>query len=88
MFQKAVEEISKLYPSTIRPAIEYKEWLTGKLKTALEGLGIQQAIQLATLLASLLDGMTIQAQIDTNTVKIEDYWTRVQQLIQLELLNA
>jgi len=88
MFQKAVEEISKLYPSTIRPAIEYKEWLTGKLKTALEGLGIQQAIQLATLLASLLDGMTIQAQIDTNTVKIEDYWKRVQQLIQLELLNA
>ena len=88
MFQKAVEEISKLYPSTIRPAIEYKEWLTGRLKSSLEGLGIQQAIQLATLLASLLDGMTIQAQIDTDAVKIEDYWKRVQQLIQLELLNA
>ena len=88
MFQKAVEEISKLYPSTIRPAIEYKEWLNGKLKSALEGLGIEQAIQLATLLASLLDGMTIQAQIDTNAVKIEDYWKRVQQLIELELMNA
>ena len=88
MFQKAVEEISKLYPSTIRPAIEYKEWLNGKLRSALEGLGIEQAIQLATLLASLLDGMTIQAQIDTNAVKIEDYWKRVQQLIELELMNA
>ena len=84
MFQKAVEEISKLYPSTIRPAIEYKEWLNGKLRSALEGLGIEQAIQLA----SLLDGMTIQAQIDTNAVKIEDYWKRVQQLIELELMNA
>ena len=88
MFQKAVEEISRLYPSTIKPAIEYKEWLTRKLKTALEGLGVKQAMQLATLLASLLDGMTIQAQIDVESVKIDDYWKRVQQLIQLELINA
>ena len=88
MFQKAVEEISRLYPSTLKPAIEYKEWLTDKLQTALEGLDINPSKQLATLLASILDGMTIQAQIDVDTVNIEDYWKRVQRLIQLESMDC
>jgi AcrR family transcriptional regulator len=88
MFQKAVEEISKIYPSSLQPAIDYKEWLSGRLRDALQGLGVQQADQLAALLSSILDGMTIQAQIDPNAVHIDDYWNRVEKLIQLEIPAA
>ena len=42
MFQKAVEEISKIYPSSLQPAIDYKEWLKGKLCQALNRLGVKQ----------------------------------------------
>ncbi|WP_180086110.1 TetR/AcrR family transcriptional regulator [Acinetobacter sp. YH12145] len=85
MFQKAVEEISKVYPSSLQPAIDYKEWLKSKLSTALQPLGIQQTEQLAAFLSSILDGMTIQAQIDPNQVHLADYWKRVESLIRLEL---
>ena len=47
---------------------------------------IKQPLQLAILLTSILDGMTIQAQIDKNSVNIDEYWKRVAQLIQLELM--
>lgn len=85
MFQKAVEEISKIYPSSLQPAIDYKEWLKGQLSNALLHLGIQQPDQLASFLSSILDGMTIQAQIDPDQVNLESYWKRVETLIQLEL---
>lgn len=85
MFQKAVEEISKVYPSSLQPAIDYKEWLKSKISYALRRLGIQQPDQLAAFLSSILDGMTIQAQIDPNQVNLDDYWKRVYTLIQLEL---
>lgn len=88
MFQKAVEEISKVYPSSLQPAIEYKEWLKTQLCNALRHLNIQQADQLAAFLSSILDGMTIQAQIDPNQVYLDDYWKRVETLIQLELKTA
>lgn len=85
MFQKAVEEISKVYPSSLQPAIDYKDWLKSKLSYPLQKLGIQQSDQLASFLSSILDGMTIQAQIDPNQVHFDDYWKRVVNLIQLEL---
>lgn len=85
MFQKAVEEISKTYPSSIQPAVDYKEWLKITLCSALSNLGIKQSAQLAAFLSSILDGMTIQAQIDPNQVCLDDYWKRVETLIQLEL---
>lgn len=85
MFQKAVEEISKIYPSSLQPAIDYKEWLKLQLSTPLQNLGIQQSEQLATFLSSILDGMTIQAQIDPSQVHLDDYWKRVDTLIQMEL---
>ena len=85
IFQKAVEEISKIYPSSLQPAIDYKEWLKGKLCQALNRLGVKQDEQLAAFLSSILDGMTIQAQIDPNQVHLEDYWKRVNTLIQMEL---
>ncbi|WP_287906180.1 TetR/AcrR family transcriptional regulator [Acinetobacter sp.] len=85
MFQKAVEEISKIYPSSLQPAIDYKEWLKAQLSNALQHLGIRQSEQLATFLSSILDGMTIQAQIDSAQVHLDDYWKRVETLIQLEL---
>lgn len=88
MFQKAVEEISKIYPSSLQPAIDYKEWLKGKLCQALNRLGVKQDEQLAAFLSSILDGMTIQAQIDPNQVHLEDYWKRVNTLIQMELSAA
>jgi AcrR family transcriptional regulator len=88
MFQKAVEEVSKIYPSTMQPAIEYKEWLLERIRSALQQLQIKQPLQLAILLTSILDGMTIQAQIDKNSVNIDEYWKRVYQLIQLELMSA
>ncbi|MGY5393718.1 TetR/AcrR family transcriptional regulator [Acinetobacter sp. NigerLNRRAM0016] len=87
MFQKAVEEVSKVYPSTMQPAMEYKEWLTERMRFALEKLGVSQPLQLATMLASILDGMTIQAQMDKGMVKIDEYWKRVYKLIQLELMG-
>lgn len=86
MFQKAVEEISKIYPSTMQPATEYKEWLLEQIRFALAQMQIKQPLQLAILLTSILDGMTIQAQIDKNSVNIDEYWKRVAQLIQLELM--
>lgn len=85
MFQKAVEEVSKIYPSTMQPATQYKEWLQQRIGLALEQLDIKQPVQLATFLTSILDGMTIQAQIDKHSVHIDEYWKRVYQLIQLEL---
>ncbi|CAM4349337.1 TetR/AcrR family transcriptional regulator [Acinetobacter pragensis] len=88
MFQKAVEEISKIYPSSLQPAIDYKEWLKAQLSHALQHLGIPQPDQLAAFLSSILDGMTIQAQIDPNQVHLEDYWKRVDTLIQMELASA
>lgn len=85
MFQKAVEEISKIYPSSLQPAIDYKEWLKGHLSHALRHLGIKQDVQMAGFLSSILDGMTIQAQIDPKQVSLDDYWKRVETLIQMEL---
>ncbi|OTG81660.1 TetR/AcrR family transcriptional regulator [Acinetobacter sp. ANC 4648] len=89
MFQKAVEEVSKIYPSTIYPAIEYKNWLTERIRIALEGLGIavKQSLQLASMLVSILDGMTMQAQIDQDSVHIDEYWKRISRLIQFELTD-
>lgn len=69
----------------MQPAIDYKEWLKAQLSNALQHLGIRQSEQLATFLSSILDGMTIQAQIDSAQVHLDDYWKRVETLIQLEL---
>ncbi|MGE8542593.1 TetR/AcrR family transcriptional regulator [Acinetobacter sp. ANC 3813] len=86
MFQKAVEEISKIYPSSLQPAIDYKEWLKAQLCKGLQHLGISQPLQLASFLSSILDGMTIQAQINPEQVRLDDYWKRVETLIQMELV--
>ncbi|MBJ9985235.1 TetR/AcrR family transcriptional regulator [Acinetobacter sp. S40] len=84
MFQKAVEEVFKIYPSTIRPALEYKEWLTNIILGLLSQLQIKNPVSLTNLLVSILDGMTMQAQIDKNSVKIDEYWARVERLIEFE----
>ena len=52
---------------------------------ALRHLGIKQDVQMAGFLSSILDGMTIQAQIDPKQVNLDDYWKRVETLIQMEL---
>lgn len=85
MFQKAVEEIFKIYPSTIKPAIEYKEWLTERILKLLDQMKIKNPEHLATLLVSILDGMTMHAQIDKHSVNINEYWSRVERLIKFEL---
>lgn len=87
MFQKAVEEISTVYPSSLQPAIDYKVWLKRKLCHALYHLKVKQPNQLATFLASLLDGMTIQAQIDPDEICFDDYWSRINMLIQFDLVQ-
>ena len=84
MFQKAVEEVFKIYPSTIRPALEYKEWLTHIILDLLTQLDIKAPTSLANLLVSILDGMTMQAQIDKDSVNIDEYWARVERLINFE----
>ncbi len=84
MFQKAVEEVFKIYPSTIRPALEYKEWLTSTILDLLQHLQIKKTASLANLLVSILDGMTMQAQIDKDSVDIDEYWARVERLIEFE----
>ncbi|MFI7919497.1 TetR/AcrR family transcriptional regulator, partial [Acinetobacter baumannii] len=32
----------------------------------------------------ILEGMTIQAQVEHGSVKIDDYWKRVEKLIEFE----
>jgi hypothetical protein len=49
---------------------------------------VKQDEQLAAFLSSILDGMTIQAQIDPKQVHLEHYWKRVNTLIQMELSAA
>ncbi|APR70170.1 TetR family transcriptional regulator [Acinetobacter haemolyticus] len=84
MFQKALEEVIKIYPSTLEPATQYKIWLTALIENLLANLGIQNPIHLATLIVSILDGMTIQAQVNKSSVDINEYWKRVNQLISFE----
>ena len=84
MFQKALEEVVNIYPSIVQPATEYKIWLTQLIQDLLRGLNIQDPIPLAAFIVSILDGMTIQAHIDKEAVKIEEYWKRINHLIQVE----
>ncbi|MDR7015383.1 TetR/AcrR family transcriptional regulator [Acinetobacter sp. 2JN-4] len=84
MFQKALEEVIKIYPSTLEPATQYKIWLTALIQGLLENIGIQTPIHLATLIVSILDGMTIQAHVNKNSVEMNEYWKRVEHLINFE----
>ncbi|QER39797.1 TetR/AcrR family transcriptional regulator [Acinetobacter suaedae] len=84
MFQKALEEVIKIYPSTLEPATQYKIWLTALIENLLANLGIQNPIHLATLIVSILDGMTIQAHVNKSSVDINEYWKRVNHLISFE----
>ena len=83
-FQKALEEVIKIYPSTLKPATQYKVWLTALVQNLLSNLDIPNPTHLATLIVSILDGMTIQAHINKNSVQIEEYWSRVEHLINFE----
>ena len=84
MFQKALIEVIKIYPSTLKPATEYKTWLTNLTQNLLRNMDIQNPNHLANLIVSILDGMTIQAHINRHTVQLEEYWKRVEHLIQFE----
>ena len=84
MFQKALEEVIKIYPSTLEPATQYKIWLTALVQRLLTQLGIQNPTHLATLIVSILDGMTIQAHVNRHSVEMDQYWTRVEHLINYE----
>ncbi|ESK54305.1 TetR/AcrR family transcriptional regulator [Acinetobacter tjernbergiae] len=84
MFQKALEEVIKIYPSTLKPATQYKIWLTTLIQNLLTNLDIRNPTHLATLIVSILDGMTIQAHVNKNSVQMNEYWTRVEHLINFE----
>ncbi|ENV36954.1 TetR/AcrR family transcriptional regulator [Acinetobacter venetianus] len=84
MFQKALEEVIKIYPSTLEPATQYKIWLTALVQNLLTQLGIHNPTHLATLIVSILDGMTIQAHVNRHSVEMDQYWTRVEHLINYE----
>lgn len=84
MFQKALEEVIKIYPSTLEPATQYKIWLTNLVHGLLTHLDIRNPTHLATLIVSILDGMTIQAHVNKNSVQMNEYWTRVKHLINFE----
>lgn len=84
MFQKALEEVIKLYPSTVEPATQYKIWLTSLIEDLLIDLNINNPTHLATLIVSILDGVTIQAHINKSSVQMDEYWKRVEQLISFE----
>ncbi|MDM1021068.1 TetR/AcrR family transcriptional regulator [Acinetobacter sp. VNK23] len=84
MFQKAVEEVIKIYPSTLKPATQYKVWLTALIQNLLSNLDIPNPTHLATLIVSILDGMTIQAHVNKDSVQIDEYWSRVEHLINFE----
>ena len=84
MFQKALEEVIKIYPSTLEPATQYKIWLTALIQNLLTHLDIRSPTHLATLIVSILDGITIQAHVNKNSVEMSEYWTRVEHLINFE----
>ncbi|ENW92367.1 MULTISPECIES: TetR/AcrR family transcriptional regulator [Acinetobacter] len=84
MFQKALEEVIKIYPSTLQPATQYKIWLTALIENLLKNLDIRNPTHLATLIVSILDGMTIQAHVNKHSVEMDEYWKRVEHLINFE----
>ena len=84
MFQKAFEEVIKIYPSTLEPATQYKIWLTALIQNLLTHLDIRSPTHLATLIVIILDGITIQAHVNKNSVEMSEYWTRVEHLINFE----
>ncbi|WP_436662336.1 TetR/AcrR family transcriptional regulator [Acinetobacter sp. P1(2025)] len=84
MFQKALGEVIKIYPSTLEPATKYKIWLTTLVQGLLTNIGIRNPSHLATLIVSILDGMTIQAHINRHSVDMDEYWMRVEHLIAFE----
>ncbi len=84
MFQKALGEVLKQYPSTHQPATLYKIWLTQLMQDLLIQYEIEESRPLALLLINILEGMTIQAQVEHGSVKIDDYWKRVEKLIEFE----
>ena len=84
MFQKALAEVIKIYPSILKPATQYKVWLTALIQNLLSNLDIPNPTHLATLIVSILDGMTIKAHINKNSVQIDEYWLRVEHLINFE----
>lgn len=84
MFQKALGEVLKQYPSTHQPATLYKTWLTQLMQDLLIQYEIEESRPLALLLVNILEGMTIQAQVEHGSVKIDDYWKRVEKLIEFE----
>ena len=84
MFQKALEEVIKIYPSTLQPATQYKIWLTALIENLLKNLDICNPTHLATLIVSILDGMTIQAHVNKHSVEMDEYWKRVEHLIIFE----
>ena len=84
MFQKALEEVLKQYPSTHQPATLYKAWLTQLMQNLLNQYDVKEPVPLSLLLVNILEGMTIQAQVEHGSIKINDYWTRVEKLIDFE----
>ena len=88
MFQKALEEVIKIYPSTLEPATQYKIWLTNLIRNLLTHLDIRNPTHLATLIVSILDGMTIQAHVNKHSVEMTEYWMRVEHLINFEKTMA
>jgi len=88
MFQKALEEVIKIYPSTLEPATQYKIWLTNLIQDLLTHLDIRNPTHLATLIVSILDGMTIQAHVKKHSVEMIEYWLRVEHLITFEQTMA
>jgi hypothetical protein len=70
---KALEEVIKIYPSTLEPATQYKIWLTNLVHGLLTHLDIRNPTHLATLIVSILDGMTIQAHVNKNSVQMNEY---------------
>ncbi len=82
--RKLLEEVIKIYPSTLQPATQYKIWLTALVQNLLTNLEIHNPTHLATLIVSILDGMTIQAHVNKHSVEMNEYWKRVEHLINFE----
>ncbi len=79
-----MEEVLKQYPSTHQPATLYKAWLIQLMQNLLNQYDVKEPVPLSLLLVNILEGMTIQAQVEHGSIKINDYWTRVEKLIDFE----
>lgn len=84
LFQKAVIEILKQYPSVIEPVIGYRVWLHELLKDLIVKLQVKRPAILASIFINVIDGLTIYAHTNQDDEQTDASWKYLKRLISLD----